>query len=333
MREEYYSGTMSRYDMSYFTFRQLQRDHINFEEKYADRFGNSFICRILINYMCYAQKNFCAEFEKSVTEILKIKYDEERFKDDRITFTIELTNKMLEFEFADCDNFKKRPVISYILKCFALMPFSEREKIYNYQNYKTIADAINNHELLLVSVSSGKEYQIKPYSIDVDDNSGANYLIGYSRPKAGDEEYECHSLKLSRIKHCISKHKAFSLSGKEIHSAKEICEKFGCAYIARNLTKRDIEKSVVRLTKYGYEMLYLKIIAHQRPIPNSEPKLIQIDDNVFFELEFDCSYNQIRNYFFSFGTHAEILSPVRLREKFSNEYKEATEHYQSKHSV
>ena len=240
---------------------------------------------------------------------------------------------MLEFEFADCDNFKKRPVISYILKCFALMPFSEREKIYNYQNYKTIADAINNHELLLVSVSSGKEYQIKPYSIDVDDNSGANYLIGYSRPKAGDEEYECHSLKLSRIKHCISKHKAFSLSGKEIHSAKEICEKFGCAYIARNLTKRDIEKSVVRLTKYGYEMLYLKIIAHQRPIPNSEPKLIQIDDNVFFELEFDCSYNQIRNYFFSFGTHAEILSPVRLREKFSNEYKEATEHYQSKHSV
>lgn len=328
MREEYYSGSMSRYDMSYFTFRQLQRDHINFEEQYAEKFGNGFICRILINYMDYAQKNFYYEFENSVISILNTRENDDYFEDARITFTKELSGKIEEFEFAAHDDFKKRPVITYILESFAILPLSEREKIYNYQHFKTIEYAINNHELLIVTVSSGMEYEIKPYRIDVDDNSGSYYLIGYSRPKAGDKEYECHSFKLSRIRHCISKHREFILSGKEISSAKEICEKFGCAYMARNLTKRDIEKSVVRLTGYGYEFLFLKIIAHQRPIPVSEPKLIQIDGNDFYELEFDCSYNQIRNYFFHFGADAEIISPVWLRERFSNEYKKASERYQ-----
>lgn len=328
MREKCYSGSLSRYDMSYFTFRQLQRDHINFEEKYADRFSNSFICQILLNYMCYAQNNFCDEFEKSVTNILKIKSDKKRFKDDRITFTIELTKKFIEFDFAVHSDFKKRPVITYILESFALQPLSEREKIYNYQHFKTIEYAINNHELLLVRASSGKEYEIKPYSIDIDDNSGSYYLIGYSRPKASDKEYECHSFKLSRIRHCISKHRQFSFSGKEISSAKEICEKFGCAYMVSNLTKMDIEKTVVRLTAHGYEVLFLKIISHQRPIPVSEPKPIQIDGKVFFDLEFDCSYYQIRNYFFSFGSDAEIISPVWLREKVNKEYCKAIKNYQ-----
>ena len=42
MGEEFVSESLSRFDMSYFTFRQLQRDHINFKESYADKFENGF---------------------------------------------------------------------------------------------------------------------------------------------------------------------------------------------------------------------------------------------------------------------------------------------------
>ncbi len=48
MGESFDAGTISRYDMSDSTYRQLQRDHIRFEEKYAEKFSNGFICRILI---------------------------------------------------------------------------------------------------------------------------------------------------------------------------------------------------------------------------------------------------------------------------------------------
>lgn len=333
MGEEFVSESLSRFDMSYFTFRQLQRDHINFEESYADKFENGFICRILINYMSYAQENFRIDFEAAVENILKNRECEEYSNGARITFTKALADKMGEFEFTNRDDFKKRPVITYILKSFAALRISEREKIYNYDIFKTIEKAFSDNELLYVKISSGFEYEVKPYSIEVDDNSGSYYLIGYSRRKSGEKDYECHSFKLSRIRICKSRYIESVLSARELRNAKEICEKFGCAYMIGNLSKKDIERSVVRLSARGYKELFLKVIARQRPIPVAEPKTVHIGGKVFFELEFDCSYRQISNYFFSFGKDAEIVSPLRIREQMIEKYSEALRNYRSEKDV
>lgn len=330
MRETIEAGTLSRYDMNCYTFRQLQRDHIRFEEKYTEKFTNSFICRILINYMCYAQKNFLERFEADVTKSLECKKHDEYIKDDRISFTKPLKDKMLEFDFASHKDFKKRAVITCILEQFAELQLSEREKIYCYPQYCLITDVIDESELLLVSLFSGNEYEMKPYRLKVDENTLSYYLIGFSKPKGSEGEFECHSFKLSRIKDCKSKHRESVLSYKEIASAKDISEKFGSAYMARNLTRQEIENTVVWLTEKGYNSLYLKIIAYQRPIPINEPKLIEKDGNRFFELVFDCSHQQIRNYFFSYGAEVEIICPSSLRETFINEYKKAIEHYNPK---
>ena len=75
--------------------------------------------------------------------------------------------------------------------------------------------------------------------------------------------------------------------------------------------------------------MFLKVIARQRPIPVAEPKTVRIGGKVFYELEFDCSYRQISNYFFSFGKDAEIVSPLRIREDFIKKYSEALEIYRS----
>lgn len=329
MGETIIPGTLSRYDMSNHSYRQLCCDHIRFEERYAEKFGNNFICRILINYMCYAQDHYIEKFEFDVASFLKKKRHDEYIKDDRISFTKGLTEKMLEFDFANNDAFKKRSVITYIIEKFVTLPLSEREKIYCYQQYKTILNAIEDDEILLISVSSGKEFEVKPYTIEIDDNSTSFYLIGFSRQKGSEKEYECHSFKLSRIKDCRSKHKECVITAKQTKTIKEISEKFGYAYMVRNLTKKEIEKTIVRLSEKGYKILFLKVIAHQRPIPMSEPKSIEIDGELFFDLEFDCSYEQIRNYFFSFGAEAEIMSPTSLRERFIREYMTAINRYQT----
>ena len=329
MKEIIEAGTLSRYDMSYYTFRQLQRDHLRFKEKYTEKFGNSFICRILINYMCYAQKHFTERFESDVASRLECKQNDKYIKDARISFTKLLTDKIMEFDFASHKAFKKRTVITCILEQFVALQLSEREKIYCYPQYHTITEVIDKNEILLVSLSSGNEYEMKPYSIEADENTLSYYLIGFSKPKGSGNEFECHSFKLSRIKECRSRHKESTLSLKEAKTAKDISEKFGSAYMAKNLTKKDIEKTVVRLTKKGYDSLYLRIIAHQRPIPIAEPEIVEIDGEQFFNLIFDCSHQQIRNYFFSFGAEAEIISPLSLRERFAIEYKNALNRYQT----
>lgn len=327
MSEIIETGNLSRYDISYYTYRQLQRDHIRFEEKYIKKFSNSYICRILINYMCYAQDHFVEQFEADIVKRLESNQHDEYIKNDRISFTKLLTDKFMEFNFSSLEYFKKRTVITFILEQFALLPLSEREKIYCYTQYCIINKVIDKNELLIVNLFSGKIYEIKPYSIRIDENTLSYYLIGYSRTKGTEKEFESHSFKLSRIKKCRSCHKESELFPKEIKLIKEINEKFGSAYIIGNLAKNDIEKTVVRLTKKGYEKLYLRVIAYQRPIPIAEPKPIDIGGKMFYDLTFDCSHQQIRNYFFSFGVEAEIISPIELRKKFADEYKNVITHY------
>ena len=88
--------------------------------------------------MCYAQENHLDEFEKEVSNVFKKKQNNEYYHDNRISFTSSLTDKMREFDFVSDDNFKKRPVITYILDRFTALSLSEREKIYYHIQYKTI---------------------------------------------------------------------------------------------------------------------------------------------------------------------------------------------------
>lgn len=332
MKENIESGMQSRYDMSFFTFRQLQRDHIRFMEEFTDSFKNegAFISRILVNYMCYAQENERDSFEARMREVLDSGCHEESYADERLNINMTLADKMNEFAFKNHPLLKKRTVISAMLREFAAMTVAKREMIYSYEQYKLINAAISESNMLMVSISSGKEYEVKPYDIAVDENSLSYYLIGYSRLLGTDAQFECHSFKLNRIKECRRLYQEFMLTAKEMADARGISEQFGYAYIARNLTAREIEKTVVRLTSKGYNRLFLKIIAHQRPIPSAPPIRVEVNGEEYFELEFNCSHEQIHTYFFPFGAEAEIISPTRTRERFIKEYTAAVERYGGK---
>ena len=132
MGESFDAGTLSRYDMSFSTYRQLQRDHIRFVERYTEKFSNGYICRILINSMCYAQDHFLERLENDVVNILNDKRHNEYIKDDRISFTKQLNNKISEFDFSANTAFKKRTTITFLLEQFTQLPLSEREMVFCY---------------------------------------------------------------------------------------------------------------------------------------------------------------------------------------------------------
>lgn len=94
---------------------------------------------------------------------------------------------------------------------------------------------------------------------------------------------------------------------------------FGAAYIpySFDISRHKIEYSVVELTKYGYEVLFLDKISYQRPLPCMEPEeIMENGETKLYRLTFECSHRQIQNYFFQFGNEAFIVKPEWINEIF-----------------
>lgn len=327
-----YKGEQTRYDLSNFSFRQLHNDHIRFKHSIYEKYPKlpySFIGNIIYNYICYAQESFFEDFKNGVCKRINEKRPDDYITEDRFSFTAELDKKLWEFDFIYNDNcFKKRRhLVTYILDEYTSLQLSEREKVFFYFQYKEIVSAIDKQESLIVVNSKGTEFEVKPCIISVDDSSLSYYLVGYSRHMGSNDEFGCHSIKLSRIKRCWSTCTAHDLTEKKKREAKDIMEKFGSAYMVSGLTPKNIGKSVVRLTKIGYEQLFLNSISHHRPFPVSMPTEVMIDSDLFYELEFDCSHRQIENYFTSYGAEAEIIEPDFLRRRLADKYRLAAEKY------
>ena len=196
-------------------------------------------------------------------------------------------------------------LFSYILEQFSEMNKYEREKVYCYEQYKTITESIDKKNILRIKTDSGKCFEMKPYLCTADQNVLSYYAAGYSRPFGSTEPFLCHSNKLIRITECTLSGGHFSLKAEEEHRIKKLCGHFGPAYLI-DIEPNDIKTTKVTLTEYGYKQLFLRIISHQRPLPVKAPEEISENGNILYVLYFDCSHNQLFNYFRAFGENAKI---------------------------
>ena len=319
----------SRYAISQFCTRQLQREHIRFKQSYVSEFPNDFICHILINYLSYAREHFKERLEKNVLDLMSTNQSdntlaEKAFTKGILSLTNDLKNELSFFQFNNQmvkNNqrfFKSNKFFSYILEQFARMTMPKREIIYFYKQYKEIiknTDRNEKQKILRISFNGGKVFEMKPYICEMDENTFSYYLMGYSRAYGSNENFQCRSIKLSRITECSSTGEAFSLSPKEKHRIQKLYEKFGAAYIHPKLDPFSIKTTEVFMTEKGYNDFLVKF-SYQRPIPIEEPSEVKASelskkakedfkigsetDNAgkkFFKLKFDCSHNQLINYF------------------------------------
>ena len=215
---------------------------------------------------------------------------------------------------------------------YAKKPYVERERIYFDRIFTDIEDAIvHERPMIITYAQTDKPLYVLPHSLETDKLSMYNYLIGYARPATyffgvtDSEHFSLESFRLSKIQRAeIDRHqKAGSgkLTPEQCEKIKNSRARHGTMFIA---DEDQIYEISVRLTDDG-KSKYINQV-HMRPTQYIDVKHNRKSNNDIYI--FKCTIHQAKAYFFKFGSDAEILSPLFLREQFKQEYVKAAVLYE-----
>lgn len=233
-----------------------------------------------------------------------------------------INDNNVEYLLEDCDEdqYYKRPglFIRSVIEEYCSLPFIKRERIYRKDIYETIEKACTEKRILKIKANYyGKDqlFYVYPYKIVPDPFHTQAYLVCYSR-KAEDEEKDkiVASFSMARINSPTMLTKTFHLNKQEINNIETQIANYSPAYLIGRP-----EQISVRLTKKGKQSYQSRLYSRPEKIESLS------NDDVYV---FDCTQQQIFNYFFSFGSDAEIISPENLRNRFKNTHEKALNKYQ-----
>lgn len=222
-------------------------------------------------------------------------------------------------EYCDEDQYYRRPglFVRSVIEEYCSLPFIKRERIYRKDIYETIEKACTEKRILKIKANYyGKDqlFYVYPYKIVPDPFHTQAYLVCYSR-KAEDEEKDkiVASFSMARINSPTILTKTFHLNKQEINNIEMQIANYSPAYLIGRP-----EQISVRLTKKGKQSYQSRLYSRPEKIESLS------NDDVYV---FDCTQQQIFNYFFSFGADAEIISPENLRNRFKNTHEKALKLY------
>lgn len=213
------------------------------------------------------------------------------------------------------NNYTLSSYLKTLIEEYVRLPYKKREQIYFHEKYETIKTAILTQKQILVTISSGRQFHVLPFSIMEDPLGTAAYLTGFSYDVDADKTLKtASSFRISTLKNNIriehSKSGFLTLDDKTLLKSK--INQNGVQFLlSDNITVR------VKLTPQG-----IQDFNHQL---NLRPAPIDITENIY---TFHCSLIQIKFYFFKFGKNVEILEPQELRKDFKQQYLEAYANYQ-----
>ena len=197
---------------------------------------------------------------------------------------------------------------------YVRLPYKKRERIYFKEKYETIETALLTQKQLLVTISSGRQFHVLPYTIMEDPLGTAAYLVGFSYDKDSDKtNKKACSFRIATLQNDIRIEN--SKSG-YLHPADKTLLKNKIAENGVQFLISDNASIKVKLTQQG-----IHSFNHQL---NLRPTPTEINGDVY---TFNCSIDQAKFYFFKFGKNVEMLEPEDLREYFSKGYLEAYEVY------
>ncbi|MCR4611086.1 MAG: WYL domain-containing protein [Lachnospiraceae bacterium] len=221
-------------------------------------------------------------------------------------------------EECDEDDFYFGPGIymKAVIEEYAKLPYIRREKIVRKDVFEKVERACKEHTLLKVKTSvSGQDklFYVYPYKIVPDSLHTMYYLVCYSRaPEESDSEKIVVSFNMARINPTCMK-KSFFLNKKEVSNIESQLTMYSAMYLVGKP-----ERIEIKLSDKGKKLYQSKLFS--RP-----EKINDLSDNEKYV--FECTPRQIFNYFFSFGSEVEVLSPQSLRVEFASKYSKALEHY------
>ncbi len=233
-----------------------------------------------------------------------------------------INDNNVKYLLEDCDEeqYYSRPslYIRSIIEEYCSLPFIKRERIYRKDIYEKIERACVEKIILKIKANYyGKDqlFYVYPYKIVPDPFHTQAYLVCYSR-KAEDEEKDkiVASFSMARISSPTMLTKTFHLKKQEISNIDSLIAIYSPAYLIGKP-----EQISVRLTKKGKQSYQSRLYSRPEKIESLSNEDIYV---------FDCTPQQIFNYFFSFAADAEIISPEYLRNRFKNVHEKALRKYQ-----
>lgn len=232
-----------------------------------------------------------------------------------------INDNNFEYLLDDCDEeqYYKRPglYIRSIIEEYCSLPFIKRERIFRKDIYETIERACSEKRILKIKANYYDKEQlfyVYPYKIVPDPFHTQSYLVCYSR-KAEDEEKDkiVASFSMARISSPTMLTKTFHLNKQEVSNIETQMANYSPAYLIGKP-----EQIKVKLTKKGKQSYQSRLYSRPEKIESLS------SDDIYV---FNCTQQQIFNYFFPFGADAEIISPEYLRNRFKNAHEKSLKQY------
>lgn len=219
-------------------------------------------------------------------------------------------------------NISQGDYIKSLVEDYSRKTIFDRENIYYKSIIRDFEAFVNteneNKQRLLLTLSTGERFLVKPYRLSYDYEADYHYIVGMGS-REGSKDFIPVSYRISRINK-YSLRSTSSGSGKIFEREKKDIEQKikenGVAYILGKPGEH-----IVRLTPVGMNMY--NSIFHQRPAYEH----IQRNKDGSCLLTFIATNRQITNYFFTFAQEAEIISPKENRIWMQNRYKSAFDSY------
>lgn len=293
---------------------------------------NDFINTLIINYYETYQNNSSVLYDRikdtlvkrvdsDELEIVDIAYELLQYIE---TNTLRLENVKMDALISLKPTKKSGQIINYIQQCllqgttmsnyfrnmfasYVLLPQDKREQIIFKEKFDTINEAISsNRKVYFTTKQNDAKHIVSPFAISNSKEELFNYMIVEYKDKP-------YSFRLSRINKIIILNEQSSFIEKNIPIFNKMMQ-YGPQF-----AYSDDSEICVRLTDRGKEM-FRKIYLHR-------PKPIRIEEDCYY---FDCSRNQVSQYFFRFGKHAYVESPKDLTGEMHRNYVIAAKAYAKK---
>lgn len=315
----------------------LSNDADSFEFYKADGVTpnkNALLTKLIVNYSQEFNERQERLYDRINGELKKLYIDEQT----RDVLCNELANKVnKELSLDSTERFNRlislkptketAPLIEYaehyLLKGASLSEYyrnmftayasytqDKREEIIFKDNYDLLSKAINEGKKVFITTrAKARFHEISPYAFARSKEEMHVYLLTEKRNR-------CRTIRLSRIESVVILKKVATFNEKTLETFKKM-QKYGPQfyYLANE------EEIVIRLTKAGVDK-YRKIYVH-RPIPK------KIEGDLYY---FDCSTNQVVEYFKRFGDEAYVVSPLSTREEIFNFHYRAVKAYRGKNN-
>lgn len=235
-----------------------------------------------------------------------------------------INDRNVEYLLEDCDEqqYYSRPglYLRSIIEEYCSLPFIERERIYRKEIYDIVERACREKRILKIRANYyGKDqlFYVYPYKIMPDSLHTQAYLVCYSRKaEENDSEKIVASFSMARMNPPTMLTKTFHLNKQEIDYIESQISKYSPAYLVGRP-----EQIKVKLTEKGKQSYQSRLFSRPEKIESLS------SDDIYV---FDCTQQQIYNYFFPFGAEAEIISPESLRNRFLTTHQKAIAIYNAK---